>query len=35
MIDVAIVFQPFIASPHAMQRDQDHRQMIGEAEREL
>ena len=34
-IDLAIGLQSFVARAHAMQRDQDHRQVIGEAEREL
>ncbi len=35
MIDIAIGFEPFVARAHAMQGDQDHRQVIGEAEREF
>src|ERR1700733_15716785 len=32
MIDMAIGLQSLVARAHAMQRDQDHRQVIGEAE---
>ena len=35
MIDVAIGFQPFVACAHPVQGDHDHRQVIGEKEREL
>ena len=35
MVDLAIGFQAFVACAHAMQRDQNHRQVIGEKEGEL
>src|SRR6478609_7403741 len=34
-INVAIGFEPFVACAHAMQGDQDHRQMVGEKERKF
>ena len=34
-VDLTIGFEPFVACAHPMQRDQNHRQMIGEKEGEL
>ena len=35
LIDMAVGFQPFVAGAHAMQGDQDHRQVIGETKRKF
>ena len=35
VVDTAVGFQPIIARAHAMQRDQNHRQVIGETDREF
>src|SRR6202035_2559978 len=35
LVDLAIGFQTVVACAHAMQRDQDHRQMIGETKRKF
>ena len=35
MVDMGIGLEPIVACAHAIERDQDHRQVIGEKEREF